>query len=121
MPPLPINLTRLKNKTTEDEAAIDDAMTKRLVQKDANKTRTTTTDRWVNQTLALLDEMEYGKKRGRRGLLAPKQGEGQSSKVVLHRTLGGTLDVFSSANIEDFGPAELEALSEGIAYLALKN
>jgi len=121
LPPLPTNLTRLKNKTTEDEAAIDDAMTKRLVRKDANKTRTTTIDRWVNQALALLDELEYGKKRGRRGLLAPKQEEGQSSKVVLHRTLGGTLDVFSSANIENFGQAELEALSEGMSYLAPKD
>ena len=140
LPPLPLTYipspsTSKKVKPTgEENALVEAAQVARIEADQQNKTRTLELDKWQSQVESLLDELEHGRDRGRRGTLPPLDNYDQpngfpgssseSPRLMLHRILAGNLDVFSSLNQQDLDDEAFSALKNGmfplnIAFLFL--
>jgi len=115
LPDLPLALVAQSKLSTEDETALSAVTDARYVQSDLNERSIKKLDKWVVQVEGLIAEMRYGRQRGKRGILPPKKEDGQA--VVLHRVVGGNLDVFTSVNQAAFGQEHIKALGKGMFIL----
>ena len=108
---------------TDEEAAILAVQVERIDMTNKAWSRRSALADWETQVTALLDEAQYGSRRGRRGTLPPIALEGveeegsradlELPKLMLHRTVHNNLDVFTSANIADLAPSDLQAFLHG--------